>query len=116
MKQKWLFPREELTPKPLTKAEKDALISRIVKTAQLGQRYMYHVKEVCGMIHVTYDEMQTLLNFYKLDCTIIRDTIVLIPWWSLAEYLIDPAEDVETAMYDYLKTLPHGSLKSKQSA
>lgn len=116
MSENWLFPKEELAPQPLTLEQKDELVEHIVKSAKLGHRYMYGVKETCGMIHVTYDEMQTLLNFYKLDCIIIRDTIVRIPWWSLAEYLIDPADDVETAMYDYLKSLPHGSLKDRLSA
>lgn len=111
MNQNWLFSREELTPKPLTDTEKRELIDRIIHNAQIGQRYMYRMKEACGMLHVTYDEMQTLLNFYKLDCTVIRDTIIRIPWWSIAEYLIDPADDVETAMYEYLNSLPHGSLE-----
>ena len=68
---------------------------------------MYREKEVCTMLRVTYDEIQTLLNYYRLDCTVIRDTVIRIPWWSLAEYLIDPAEDLEAAFYAYLKSLPH---------
>ena len=91
----------------LTPEEKDALIDRIIRFARLGRQYMYDVREAAGLMHISYDEIQTLLNFYKLDCTVIKDTIVRIPWWSLAEYLIDPAEDVENALQEYLKTLPH---------
>ena len=116
MKEPWLFPTEELVPQPLSPEQKNELIHSVINNAQIGHRYMYEVRETCGMLHVTYDEMQTLLNYYKLDCVIIRDTIVRIPWWSLAEYLIDPADDVETAMYEYLKSLPHGRLGNKKTA
>lgn len=116
MNQTWLFSKDELIQPPLTPAERDLLIHRIISNAKMRIRYMYKVREVAGMLRITYDEMQTLLDFYKLDCIIIRDTIVRIPWWSLAEYLIDPADDVETAMNDYLKSLPHGDLKNKKTA
>ena len=111
-----LFCKEELKQPPLSQEEKERRIRRIVDNAKLGAQYMYSAKEVCEILRITYDEIQTLLDFYKLDCVIIRDTIVRIPWWSLAEYLIDPADDVETAMYAYLKSLPHGRLKNKKSA
>lgn len=116
MKQALLFSKEELTQPPLTPDEKDSLIHRIIRNANLGAKYMYQVKETCGLLRITYDEIQTLLNFYKLDCVVIRDSIIRIPWWSLAEYLIDPAEDVETAMYAYLKTLPHREKEEEKSA
>ena len=115
-KSECLFTKEEMSQPPLNAEEKDRLIRRIIRNAQLGARYMYRAKEVCAMLRITYDEIQTLLNYYRLDCVVIRDTIIRIPWWSLAEYLIDPADDVETAMYEYLNSLPHGSLKTKQSA
>jgi len=116
MMQGWLFQKEELVQKPLSPEQKLDLINRLIHNAKIGYRYMYKVKEVCGMLHITYDEMQTLLNYYRLDCIVIRDTIIRIPWWSLAEYLIDPAEDVETAMYDYLRSLPHRELETKKTA
>ncbi len=101
-----LFSISELR-QPLMPEEKDALIDRIIRYARLGLQYMYDVREAAGLMHISYDEIQTLLNFYKLDCIVIKDTIVRIPWWSLAEYLIDPAEDMENAFQDYLKSLPH---------
>ena len=115
-KQEALFTKEELVQPPLTAEERECLIRRIVSNAKLGARYMYRAKEVCSMLHITYDEIQTLLNYYKLDCVVIRETIIRIPWWSLAEYLIDPAEDVETAFYAYLKTLPHRDPEEKKTA
>ena len=107
MKERSLFSNEEMRQPSLTQDGRESLIRQIVYRAHFGCQYMYSVKETVGLLHITYDEMQTLLNFYKLDCTVIRDTIVRIPWWSLAEYLIDPAEDMETALQDYLKSLPH---------
>lgn len=101
---------------PLSPRERDALIDRIIRFARLGRQYMYDVREAAGLMHISYDEIQTLLNFYKLDCFTIRDTVIRIPWWSLAEYLLDPAEDMETALQDYLKSLPKGSLSNKKSA
>ena len=83
---------------PLTEAEKKALIGRIIRNAKLGIQYMYSVREAAGLMHISYDKIQTLLNFYRMDCIVIRDTIVRIPWWSFAEYLIDPAEDMEEAL------------------
>ena len=111
-----LFSRQDMVQPRLTPEETENLAWRVIRSANIGIRYMYRVKEVCSMLRITYDEMQTLLNFYKLDCVVIRGTIIRIPWWSLAEYLIDPADDVETAMYAYLKSLPHGSLAEKKTA
>lgn len=116
MKESWLFSKDEMSQPPLTEEQKESLIRRIIDSAQMGFQYMYKVKEVAGLLHITYDEILTLLNYYKLDCIVIRDTIIRIPWWSLAEYLIDPAEDVEAAFYAYLKTLPHKKPEEKKTA
>ena len=110
-----LFSVSELR-QPLTPEEKNALIRRIIRNARLGIQYMYEVREAAGMMHISYDEIQTLLNFYRLDCVVIRDTIIRIPWWSFAEYLIDPADDMETALQEYLKSLPHREPEEKKIA
>jgi hypothetical protein len=107
MTEGWLFSEDEMSPSPSTQEGRSLLIHHIIRNAENGTRYMYREKEVCTMLRVTYDEIQTLLNYYRLDCTVIRDTVIRIPWWSLAEYLIDPAEDLEAAFYAYLKSLPH---------
>ena len=59
---------------------------------------------------------QADLLIIESDVLIRRDTIVRIPWWSFAEYLIDPAEDMEEALQEYIKSLPHKKLNEKQSA
>lgn len=107
-----LFSMSELR-QPLTLVQKTDLINRIIRNARYGFQYMYGVREAAGMMHISYDEIQTLLKFYRLDCIVIRGTIIRIPWWSFAEYLIDPAEDMETALYDYLKSLPQKHLENQ---
>ena len=114
MTEGWLFSEDEMSPSPSTQEGRKLLIDCIINSAKNGRRYMYREKEVCTMLRVTYDEIQTLLNYYKLDCVVIRDTIIRIPWWSLAEYLIDPAEDLEAAFYAYLKSLPHKEPEGKR--
>lgn len=111
-----LFSPSELRQPPLAESDKKSLARRVIDHAQLGIKYMYEVRETAGLLHITYDEIQTLLNFYRLDCTVIRDTIIRIPWWSLAEYLIDPADDMETALQNYIKSLPHRETKAKKIA
>ena len=110
-----LFSISELR-EPLTDGEKKSLVRRVIARARLGIQYMYEVRETAGLLHISYDEIQTLLNFYRLDCTVLRDTIIRIPWWSLAEYLIDPADDMETALQDYIKSLPHKETEAKKIA
>lgn len=89
---------------PLSTTQKKQLRDKIYTNALLG-KLMYDTKEASGLLHVSYDEMQTLLYFYRLDCTVIR-TIIRIPWWSLIEYLTDPAEDLEDELQNYLNSIP----------
>ena len=91
---------------PLTKTERLKLAREIVRKAQLGCAYMYEVREAAGLLHITYDEIQTLLHYYRLDAILVMSAI-RIPWWSLCEYLIDPAEDIDKMCGRYLKSLPH---------
>ncbi|WP_147613836.1 hypothetical protein [Treponema pectinovorum] len=88
----------------LSDEEKKLLRDKIYKNALLG-KFMYDTKEASGLLHISYDEIQTLLYFYRLDCTVIR-TIIRIPWWSLVEYLTDPAEDLENELQNYLNSIP----------
>lgn len=97
--------------RPLTDFERETLIDSIYRRAKLGAKYMYSVRETSGMFHISFDEMQTLLTFYRIDCIKIRE-VVRIPWWSLCEYLIDPADDVDEAVEKYLSALPHKITKS----
>lgn len=108
-----LFSYEELRQPPLTELQKTDLVNSIIRNAHMGLKYMYRARETAGLLHISYDEFQTLIAFYKLDAVVIRSTI-RIPWWSLCEYLIDSAEDMEKALDEYLKVLPHKRLPERK--
>lgn len=101
-----LFSYEELRQPPLTPEQKEELVERIIRNAEMGAQYFYRARETAGLLHISYDEFQTLTKFYKLDVVVVRSA-VRVPWWSLCEYLLDPAEDMEEALEEYLKLLPH---------
>lgn len=100
-----LFTSEDLKQPPLTESDKERILDNLVKKANWGVQYFYDVYETANLLHITIDEMQGLIYSFKLDCTRIR-TALRVPWWSICEYLLDPAEDVDKAVMDYLKTLP----------
>ena len=79
---------------PLSEGERISLVRKIVKSAKMGIRYCYTMKEVAGMLHLSYDQMYDAIHFFKIDAVPVL-SMVRIPWWSLAEYLLDPAEDIE---------------------
>lgn len=112
MKKNELFTNEELKQPDLTAQEKEDIIQNLIDRAELGVQFLYGVYETANMLRLTIDEMQGLIYSYRLDCTSIRTTL-RIPWWSICEYLIDPAEDVDKAVAEYLKTLPQ---KHQQTA
>ncbi|MDO5331808.1 MAG: hypothetical protein Q4E99_03935 [Bacillota bacterium] len=110
-KQLEFFTTEELKQPELTEHDKHEIIENLLRRAKLGVQFLYDVHETANMLRLTIDEMQGLIYSYRLDCTSIRTTL-RIPWWSICEYLIDPAEDVDKAVQDYLKTLPQKHIKA----
>jgi hypothetical protein len=110
IKQLQFFDSEELRQPALSADEKENLIHALIERANLGVQFLYGVNDTANMLRLTIDEMQGLIYSYRLDCTSIRTTL-RIPWWSICEYLIDPAEDVDKAVAEYIKSLPHKSLE-----
>ena len=106
MKNPQLFTAKELRQPPLTPQEKRSLVDSLYKKAKAGVRYLYDVQETAGMLRLTIDEMQGLIYSYKIDCVKIR-ALLRLPWWSIAEYVIDPADDIDKAVDEWLKSLPH---------
>lgn len=90
---------------PLTIAQRAKEIDAVIRNARLGIKYMYDLREAAGILHMSYDEMQTAMHLYRIDVTHIL-TAMRVPWWSLAEYLIDPADDIETQFYVWVERLP----------
>ena len=92
-----LFTYEELKQSPLTQIQKKELLKELKVRADFGAQYLYDVKITAAMLHLSYDEMQTLIYSYKIDAVAVRASIK-IPWWSISEYIIDPADDLEEAL------------------
>ena len=84
-----LFDIKELR-KSLTQSERKTAAKRIINAANLGKQYCYTLREAAGILH---------WSFHILG-------LVRIPWWSLAEYLIDPADDIDSVFSRYIASLP----------
>jgi len=87
---------------PLTPSQKDTTLRRIVEAARLGAQYTYTIKETCGILGISRDSIEYLIRTYRLDAIIIK-TIYRITWYSLAEYILDPCDDIERAFYEYIR-------------
>lgn len=105
-----LFTRVELKQPDLTAEDKEYLIHKLIYQAKCGIQYLYGVYETANMLRLTIDQMQGLIYSYKLDCTSIR-TALRVPWWSICEYLIDPAEDLDKAVAEYMRSLPQKQMQ-----
>ena len=69
------------------------------------------MKEVAGILHWSKDMIYDALYLYRIDGFRVL-SLVRIPWWSLAEYLLDPADDIDTLFYAMIDSLPHKESKS----
>lgn len=105
-----LFTRDEYKQPDLTAEDKEYLIQKLIYQAKYGMQYLYGVYETANMLRLTIDQMQGLIYSYKLDCTSIR-TALRVPWWSICEYLIDPAENVDKAVAEYIRSLPQKQMQ-----
>jgi len=84
---------------PLTLDQKNNAVQRVVFAAQCGAKYTYTIKEACGILNISRDEIDFLIHFYRLD-TLALGTIYRIPWYSLAEFLLDTDDDINTDQLD----------------
>jgi hypothetical protein len=90
--------------KPLGPQEKDAAVRKIIRNARMGIKYFYSIREACGILHCTYDELMTILAAYRLDAVLFR-SVYRIPWWELAAYIFDEEDDLEGALDEYLQKI-----------
>jgi hypothetical protein len=90
---------------PLTAADRENTIRNIIRKVKLGAKFFYTLKETCGILHCSYDELLTIINQYRLD-VITFLSVYRIPWWDLCGYLIDePEDDLEEALNEYLRAI-----------
>jgi len=87
---------------PLSLQDQDTVVREIIRNARMGIKYFYNLREACGILHYSYDELMTILNTYRLDAVLFR-SVYRIPWWCLAEYIIDIDDDLEKALNEYLQ-------------
>jgi hypothetical protein len=88
---------------PLSPAQREASLRRIVDAARLGAKYTYTIKEASGILSISRDVMDYLIHFYRLDALSIG-AIYRIPWYSLAEYILDTEDDIEKALDEYIQS------------
>jgi hypothetical protein len=88
---------------PLSAKQRKAAIDDLILQAHLGHKYFYTLYEACAVLHVSYDEMVTLIHFYKLDAVSFRGTY-RVSWWAIAEYLLDVDDDIEEALGEYIRS------------
>lgn len=100
-----LFNVKELRT-PLSESQRFSAAKKVIAAAQLGIKYCYKIKEAAGILHWSDDQMFEAIKYYRIDAVEALG-MVRIPWWSLAEYLIDPADDVDKCMTKYLESIPH---------
>ncbi|MDR2663672.1 MAG: hypothetical protein LBC31_11810 [Treponema sp.] len=90
--------------KPLSRTEGEAAAGKIIRAARMGIQYFYSIREACGILHCTYDELMTALSLYRLDAVLFL-SVYRIPWWDLAGYLLDRDNDLEEALNEYLRKI-----------
>lgn len=90
--------------KPLSRAESETAAGSIIRNARMGIQYFYSLREACGIMHCTYDELMTILSLYRLDAVLFLSAY-RIPWWDLAGYLLEGDNDLEEALDEYLRKI-----------
>ena len=88
---------------PLTPDQKDTALRRIVYAAQCGAQYTYTIKEACGILGISRDSMDYLIHTYRLDAVVIG-IVFRITWYSLAEYIIEPADDIDEVFDEFIRS------------
>lgn len=96
---------------PLTPEQRIAVVKDIIQNASYGIKYVYTMKEVAGILHWSKDMVYDALHMYRIDGFRIL-SIIRIAWWSLAEYLLDPADDIDSLFYSMIESIPRKENRS----
>jgi hypothetical protein len=88
---------------PLSPDQKDIALRRIVDAARFGAQYTYTIKETAGILSVSRDVLDYLIHSYRLDALAIG-IIYRVPWYSIAEYILDPGDDIDEAFDEYIRS------------
>ena len=88
---------------PLSPSQKETVLRRIVNAARFGSQYTYTIKEAAGIMAVSRDVMDYLIHSYRLDSLAIKG-IYRIPWYSLAEYILEPGDDIDEVFDEFIRS------------
>jgi hypothetical protein len=88
---------------PLSTNQKETALRRIVNDARFGAQYTYTIKEAAGILATSRDVLDNLIHSYRLDALFIK-SIYRIPWYSLAEYILEPGDDVDEVFYEFIRS------------
>jgi len=88
---------------PLSPAQKDAALHRIASAARFGIKYTYTIKEAAGILALSRDSIDHLIHSYRMDA-LAMGVIYRIPWYSLAEYILDPGDDIDEALDEFIRS------------
>jgi len=88
---------------PLSPDQKDAALRRIVSAARLCIKHTYTIKETAGLLSLSRDEIDYLIHSYRLDALSLG-AVYRVPWYSLAEYLLDPCDDIDEAFNEFIRS------------
>jgi len=101
--------------RPLGQREKDSITREIVRKARYGIKHFYSLRETCGILHCSYDELMTIISLFKIDVILVRSAYK-VPWWDLAGYILDKEDDLEDALNEYLRKIARRNTCRKQLA
>jgi hypothetical protein len=100
----------------LTTEECENALQNIIGNARLGIKYFYTLRETCGILHCTYDELMTILSRYRLDAVLFR-SVYRVSWYGLCEYLLDSEDDnLEEALDEYLQAIARRNRNTNKTA
>lgn len=97
---------------PLSLAQRQNAVKKIVLNAKLKNKLSYTTNEACGILHWSKDQMFDALHFFKLDSFEVL-SCVRIPWWSLAEFLLFPGDEIDAVFNKWINSIPQKTKDKK---
>jgi predicted DNA-binding ribbon-helix-helix protein len=89
---------------PLSPAGREEAARGVARRARYGAKYFYTLREAASVLHCTYDEILSVIADYRLDVVLFLSAY-RVPWYGLCEYLLDWDDDLEEALYEYLRSI-----------
>jgi len=88
---------------PFSPDQKETSLRLIINAARLGTTYTYTIKEAACILFLSRDVMDYLIHTYRLDALLYRDDLSH-SWYSLAEYMIDSADDIDEDFNEFIRS------------